>query len=189
MTDTSQNLKLTTENTLLLVVDIQDRLLAAMHNKEQLLKNANTLMTGVAALELPIIVSEQYPKGLGPTDSTLPLAGCTVLEKSCFSCLDDDAISKALTAANRSNVLLCGIESHVCVYQTAQDLIARGLNVHLVSDVVSSRTPANCQLGIDRIGALFGSGNVCITGVEMALFELIGTSRHPQFKTISGLIR
>ena len=189
MTDKTAFGKLVAENTLLLIVDIQERLQRAMLNGDELLKNAVILLEGCKALNVAVIVSEQYPRGLGATVPALNTEECTVLEKTCFSCLDDDSIRQTLSASGCRDILLAGIESHVCVYQTARDLVDAGYNTHLVTDAVASRTAANCQLGISKIAALQGNGQVHLTGVETVLFDLLGSSRHPAFKTISNLVK
>jgi len=172
----------------LVVVDAQERLFPHIHAHEALEQALVTLVKGVRELALPVVVTEQYVKGLG---STIPAVQDALgeayqpLEKMSFSCCGDNRFLEALLATGRSDVILCGIETHVCVYQTATDLLDRGYRVHLVTDAVSSRTPENRDLAIQR---LLNAG-VTPTSVEMLLFELLGVSGTPEFKAISKLVK
>jgi nicotinamidase-related amidase len=178
---------LATEQTMLLIVDVQGNLAHAMHEKEQLFRNLDILIRGGRALGLPLLLTEQLPDKLGPT---LPrfselVPDVTPISKRRFSCCGEPAFLEALTALGRRQVLLAGIEAHVCVYQTARGLLERGYEVHLVSDAISARTAANRWLGIERLrdhGAL-------LSGTEMALYELMQEADSPVFREILQLVK
>ncbi len=178
---------LETENTLLLVIDIQGNLYLSMNNREALLLNLTRMIQGAGIFGLPVIVTEQTPEKLGPTipeiaglfDSFEPVA------KSAFSCCSDGGFMKRLDSLGRKQVLLTGIESHICVYQTAMDLLRRGYEVQVVEDCVSSRTPENRRIGIEKTiaaGALRSS-------VEMALFELVRVGEGDRFRRMVRLVK
>ncbi len=172
---------------LLLVTDIQGNLAELMHDRENIYKNLAIMIEGIKTLDIPILWVEQYPKGLGPTVQAVAthLTGLAPLSKTTFSSLKEPAILERFTAFGRDQVLLVGIETHVCIYQTAMDMIARGIEVHVVEDAVSSRSPLNKKIGIEKISR--GGGN--ITSVETALFELLGTAEDESFKKILALVR
>ncbi len=178
---------LTIENTLLLVIDVQEKLFRVIHEKEALLINLSKLVRGCRLLGVPVLVTEQNPAGLGPTvaeiETLLPEA--TKAIKFSFSCCGEIGFIDTLKAAGRRQILVCGIESHICVYQTASDLLAAGFEVQVVSDGVGSRTSQNKELAVNRLAA----EGTTITGVEMALFELIRTAKAEQFKAISALVK
>jgi len=178
---------LTTENAVLVLIDYQAKLVPAMHDRERLITNVLKLVRGAAAFELPVIVTEQYPQGLGPT---LPevielLPGVTPIAKTCFSACDDGTFLQALRASGRSQVLLAGIETHICVYQTALALVRGGWQVQAVTDACASRDPANETAALRRMEA----AGVSPTNVEMALFELLKVARGEVFKQISRIVK
>jgi nicotinamidase-related amidase len=175
------------ENCCLAVVDVQGKLAQLMHDKEALFKNIRTLIRTAQILEIPILWCQQVPGALGPTVPEIAelLNGIEPVNKSAFSCCRADQFRDKLRTMRRNQVLLCGIESHVCVYQTAVDLLAKGLTVNVVADAISSRTPENKRVGIDRMAA----SGAAITCVEMALFELLRTAEHPKFRHIARLIK
>jgi nicotinamidase-related amidase len=150
-------------------------------------QNVGVLVQGAKALGVPVLVTEQYPQGLG---STVPevgqyLDGVEPIEKVCFSAAGSEEFNSALAGSGRDQVLLCGIESHVCVNQTADDLLGRGRAVHVAQDAVSSRRKDNRKLGLhkmERAGAV-------ITSVETALFELLGAAGTPELKEIQRLVK
>jgi nicotinamidase-related amidase len=141
------------------------------------------LVQGARTLGIPVVVTEQYPKGLGHTvpELTEHLDGVEPLEKVTFSATGADGFD----LGGRDQALVCGIESHVCVSQTAHDLLDRGVEVHVARDAVSSRTDENRELGLHKMEA---SGAV-LTSVETALFELLGRAGGEEFKTVQGLIK
>ena len=176
--------KLDRERAALVVVDVQEAFRKALPTFDEVAHAAGVLVEGAAELGLPIVVTEQYPKGLGHTvpevadhlpDSVRPI------EKVRFSAAEADGFD----LDGREQALVCGIETHVCVNQTVLDLIDRGVEVHVAGDAVGSRTDRNRELGLhkaERAGAV-------LTSVETALFELLGGSDAPEFKQVQELIR
>ena len=178
---------LDTEKCCLVVVDVQGKLAQLMHGKEALFKNIPILITAAKILQIPILWCQQCPDALGQTIPEIVqlLADNEPINKAAFSCCGADQFNSKLNELSRSQILLCGIESHVCVYQTAFDLLAKGFEVNVVADAVSSRTPDNKQIALSRMAAE-GAG---ISSVEMALFELLRTAEHPKFRQIAKLIK
>jgi nicotinamidase-related amidase len=169
--------------TALVVVDVQEAFRPMIGEFETVAHNAGVLAQGARTLDLPIVVTEQYPRGLGKTVPELAehLDGIERLEKVAFSACRADGFE----LHGRDQALVCGIETHICVSQTVHDLLDRGIEVHLAADAVSSRTAANRRVGLakmERAGAVLSS-------VETALFELLGESGSEEFKVIQGLIK
>ena len=176
------------KDTLFLIIDIQERLLPAISNKEQILKNAGILAQAAGILNLPLIISEQYPKGLGNTISELSTvlpADSNTIPKTTFSCMQCEDLSKAIKASMASQVVICGIEAHICVAQTALDLAATGTQVHIMADAVGSRNPENRSIALDRLTR----AGIILSNTESALFELLGKAGGDEFKAISKLIK
>ena len=180
-------MRITKENTVALVIDIQERLFPAMFEKENFLKNCLTLIHGLAELKVPQIVTQQYTKGLGETLQELKTAipDFECIEKRDFSCFDEPKVVEKLKESNAKNIFLCGIESHVCVLQTAIDLKDAGLNPIVVMDCVSSRTKENLELAKER----FRSEEILMVSYESILFELTRSSLDPAFRAISKLVK
>lgn len=178
---------LTPENTCLIVVDIQEKLLHVMDSSARVVQNTAVLIQIARTLNIPILWCQQYPKALGPTVEELSslLDGQTPIDKFSFSCAGDEQFQRRIDELKPQTAILCGIESHVCVFQTALDLIQKGLYVHVIGDAVSSRTPENCQVGIDRMK----SAGAVISSTEMLLFELLRTAKHDKFKELAKLIK
>jgi len=169
------------EECALAVIDIQEKLLPPIFEKERLVRNAQLLVRLAEILSLPIIVSTQYAKGLGPTveeiSSLLPeVKAVDKLEFGCFG--NGEYCSTVAGLANRNTLLLCGMESHICVMQTALGALNQGLNVHVAADAVSSRTELNWKIGLNRMHA---AGTV-VSSTEMMIYELLGKSGTPAFK-------
>ncbi len=174
----------------LLIVDVQERLLPAMHNGARVVERCVVLLQAAARLQIPTSISEQYRKGLGPTVAALQnvLGGAAVLEKAHFSCARDAAMSGrvlALAQDGRRQVVVGGIESHVCVLQSALGFRSLGLDVAVVADAVTSRHPESVALALDRCRA----AGVLVVSTEMALFEWLDVSGTPEFKELSQLIK
>lgn len=169
------------------LIDVQGKLATAMHEKESLLRHLQILLQGARLLGVPIIWVEQYPQGLGPTlpEISQLLDGLEPIEKTCFSACGSDHFRQALRNSGARSVLLAGIESHVCVYQTARDLLAAGYFVEVAADAVSSRTPDNRAAGLQRMAA-DGAG---LMTTEMVLFEWLREAGSAEFKAISRLVR
>ncbi|MBL7105993.1 MAG: hydrolase [Phycisphaerae bacterium] len=175
------------EDCCLVIVDVQSKLVAVMHKKDELIANICKLVKIANALDIEIVLCQQVPKALGQTVSEISelLPDNQPIDKSSFNCCDQADFNSQLAASGRKQIILCGIETHVCVYQTAVDLSSAGYNVTVVADCVSSRTPENKQLGLDRMQRQ----NAKISSVEMLLFELLRTSEHPNFRELSKLIK
>jgi nicotinamidase-related amidase len=169
--------------TALVVVDVQDAFAKAVEDFEAVVAATVTLVLGARTLGLPVIVTEQYPRGLGATVPPVAEAlgeDAPRLPKTIFSA----ARAEGFDLAGRDQALLCGIEAHVCVSQTAHDLLGRGVEVHVAGDAVSSRTSANRALGLRKMEE---SGTI-LTSVETALFELLGAAGSDEFKSIQKLV-
>ena len=175
------------KNSVLVVIDVQGKLAQMMHGRDELLAALQKLIRGAQALGLPILWMEQNPGRMGETVPEVKalLAGQSAMAKMTFSCYGDPSFIENLESIGCRQVLLAGIETHVCVYQTAADLIQHGYVVEVVADAVSSRKPADRDIGLARIQA----GGAHLTCVEMALFELMRTANHPAFKEILGIVR
>lgn len=173
----------------LVVIDLQSTLLDTMqaNEKKQVIKNSNILITAASLLHIPVFVSEQYPKGLGKTDAALSKAinGKPVIEKTRFSCVGVDSFDHGISGSTRDQYILCGIEAHVCVLQTAMDLIGLGKEVFIVQDAVCSRSSLNKENALMRIRQCNG----VISNLESVLFEWMKDAKHAKFKEISRLIR
>lgn len=175
------------QNTGLIVVDIQGKLAHLVDDSSAFIANCEKLIQGFQALGLPIIYLEQNPDKLGSTidQISLLLNKFEPISKFTFNACNEAKFINAVTAENVNTWLVCGIEAHICVYQTVIGLSDLGYKVQLVNDCVSSRTLANKQLGINR---LIKNG-IDITGLEMCLYELVKDCRSPEFKQILSLIR
>ncbi|WGV97894.1 hydrolase [Vibrio sp. YMD68] len=175
------------ENTGLIVVDIQGKLAKSVHDSDIMIENCRKLILGAQSLDLPIIWVEQNPEKLGSTVGTLSslLAPQTPLAKFTFSACDEPSFIESIENSGVRQFLVCGIETHICVFQTAMALKHRGLTVQVVGDCVSSRTEENKQLALNRLAA----NGIETTGIEMCLYELVKDCRASEFKTILKLIK
>ncbi|MCE5270621.1 hydrolase [bacterium] len=178
---------LDSRRTLLLVVDVQERLMPVIDNTERVTLNIRRLVQGAGVLGLPVLATEQYPKGLGLTVASVRelLDNSCLREKLTFSCLGEPAILGFLKTAARGTVLVCGAEAHVCVSQTVHDLLAAGFRVHVAADAVSSRDPENRRLALERMAR----AGATITSTEAALFELLERAGTEQFRAVSKLVK
>jgi isochorismate hydrolase len=174
------------EKTALLVIDIQHRLMSVMQNSEEVFANVNRLIKGAKVLQIPVIVTEQYPKGLGNTCSELELPeDIKVIEKMCFSCLQSAKVTLELQHSKVTSLIICGVESHICVFKTALEAMEKGFEVHVVADAVSSRTSENKKIALNRLR----QAGAFIVSTEMILFQLIDDAGTDEFKAISRLIK
>ena len=175
------------DDTALVVIDVQEKLFRFINEKEKLAKNLQTLLKGTSILEIPVILTEQNPAGLGPTIAEIAELVPEVkrIAKFSFSCCDERLFMQELEATNRRKILIAGIETHICVYQTAAEMKNLGYHVQIVADCVSSRTTANNNIGLERLKA---EGAV-LTSVEMVLFELLKTAKSTKFKEIQKIIK
>lgn len=170
------------KDTLLLVIDMQERLLPHIQAADQLTRNLLTLIECCKILGLPILVTEQYPEGIGATVAALApaLAAAPKISKRTFSCCREAQFIKQLGETGKKQIMIAGIETHVCVFQTAADLLPAGYAVEVVADAVGARAAANHAIGLERMKALGAD----ITSLESAVFELLATSAGPEFKQI-----
>ncbi len=171
----------------LVVVDVQERLLPAIFEKERLVQNVIRLIRGATVLGVPILATEQYRNGLGATVSQIASAitDFAAMEKLAFSSCGAEKFLPAIKSRPIRDVILCGIEAHVCVSQTCLDLLDAGCRTFVVADAVASRTPENCRLGLERMR----DAGAAIVSVEMVLFELLQTAGTPEFKQILALVK
>ena len=180
-------MRILAEESLVLVIDVQEKLLPVMSNPTELTKNIQALIQGLAIAKVPTIVTEQYPKGLGATVPEILSEGqqLSFMEKKEFSCYDNEVIRLTIQSSGCKNVILCGIEAHICVLQTLIDLRAAGYNVILVEDCIRSRKMHDQQIALHRAqyeGAI-------VTTLESLLFELVRWSGTPAFKQLSTLVK
>jgi len=175
------------ENTALVLVDVQVKLERVMHNREELIGNIQRLIKGAQALGMPVIHTEQYPEGLGETVSGISemLSEMKPVSKLSFSCCGEPKFMESFKALGKKQVLLAGIEAHVCVYQTAVDLLDAGYDVQVVADAVDSRTAENRSLALERMK----EAGAVITSTEMALFEMVRGASSAHFKDISRIVK
>ena len=183
-------MRLERNRAVLVIIDVQERLMPVMHERFAVEANLERLVRGCHILRIPAIVTEQYVNGLGVTVDPVRRAleetyGYRPIEKNCFSAQGCDAFSAQLLALDRDQVLLAGVESHVCVYQTGRDLLAAGLHVTLIADAVTSRTERNRDIATSRLVA----GGAKLSSTEMALFELLEVSGTEEFRAISRLVK
>ncbi len=173
--------------TVLVLVDLQERLLPAVCGADTVVANALRLAKSADLLQVPTIVTEQYPKGLGPTVAALRevVSGSPVREKLTFSACGDPGFIEALKALGRTDVVLAGIECHVCVLQTGLDLLRLGYRVLVCADATGSRTAENCHLGLERLRA----AGAVVVSTEMVLFEWLERAGTPEFKQVQALLK
>ncbi len=187
---TAAQAKCDVENSLLLIIDIQTKLGQAMPTKvlNRVISNTALLSRAAGLLDVPILVTEQYPQGLGPTiadiSDALPATAVT-LDKTAFSCVAAQGFDDVLERAKRKQMVIVGMESHICVLQSALDLLTAGYDVYVVEDAVCSRRLENYQNALDRLR----QAGVGIISAESAIFEWLVHSRHEHFKAISAMLR
>ena len=171
-------------DSLLVVIDIQDRLMPVIYQADRVFSNTQKLIDGFHALQADIIVTEQYPKGLGKTCPEIVFSSQTpVIEKTSFSCLQNSYFGDHLKS--KKSLILCGVEAHICVLKTALDAVNQGFDVHVVADAVSSREEYNKLIALERMK----QSGVYLTTVESILFQMIDFAGTDAFKAISRIIR
>ena len=186
-TDPLARFQLNAEEAVLLIIDVQEKLMAAMEERERLYRNTRILLTAARELHIPVVVTEQYPQGLGgtvPEVAELLPADRLLLVKGSFDAARDGLLP-ALEGLGRRSVLVCGTETHVCVYQTTRSLLEHGYRAFPVEDAICSRAPRNYQSGLalmDRVGA-------CVLTTEGAAFDLLKVSGTPAFKAVSKALK
>lgn len=172
------------EKSLLLIVDVQEKLLNAVFNKETLEKKATILAKTSLILQLPVFVTEQYPQGLGQTISDLKKeARC--FEKVAFNALEDKNLLEMIKNTGKKQIIICGIETHICVHQTVCALLKEGFDVTVALDACGSRAEDEYNFALDNMK--YQGANIKTT--EMIIFELLRTAKHPAFKEIQALIK
>lgn len=178
---------LNAENTLVLIIDIQDKLVAAL-NKNIIVQNAAKVARAANLLNIPVLLTEQYPKGLGNTvlelKNVLP-ENSEIVEKTCFNALLEDGMLEKIKSYGKKQIVLFGIETHICVYQTASALVEEGFEVYVIKDACASRNKYEFKEGIEAMR----SNGVKISCVEIALFEWLKGAKHPKFKEVQALIK
>lgn len=174
------------EDTVLLVIDIQEKLVPVMKYRDQVIDNNKILITAAREMNFPVIATEQYPKGLGRTVPELIdlIQEDNIYAKNSFTACTDE-VREALKSLGKKKVLITGMETHVCVFQTARDLIADGYQVFLVKDAVASRTKSNFRNGLEQMKSL----GAVISNTETAVFDLLKVSGTPEFKVMSKMIK
>jgi len=177
---------LSEEETVFMIVDIQERIVPAMHNGQSVIHNTNIILTLCQKLEIPIIVTEQYPKGLGKTVAEVRdnLGEVAVYEKITYTGFTDD-VAASLRELGKKKVIIVGMETHVCVLQTTRDLLANGYQVFVVGDGVCSRTKENNQNGLSQMSAI----GAVVTNTETVVFDILKQAGTPLFKEMSKLIK
>jgi len=178
---------LTAENTLLVVIDVQGNLARLVAESESAIRAVGQLVQGAKLLEIPVILTAQVPEKIGHTIPEVAelLPDHTDLPRVHFSVWQDAAVQQAIRSSDRRQLILCGFEAHICLYQSSMDLIADRFEVYLAADAVSSRSPFNKTVALQELA----NQGVHLTTVEMALFSLLRSARHPAFKQISKLIK
>jgi nicotinamidase-related amidase len=176
---------MTASDTGLLVVDVQQTLIGLIDGHARIVWNIRRLIDGAKLLGLPVLATEQYPQGLGPTAAELVTLLDRVLAKTAFSCGGCAELCRELEVLEQRKWLVCGIEAHVCVQQTVLDLLAEGFRIYVAADAIGSRSRLDYEIALRRME----SAGATLTTVEAALFEWCGDSKSPQFKQISKLIQ
>ena len=178
---------MTADSSQLLLIDIQERLAPATLDGERVIERAGILLDAAALLNVPHTISEQHPRGLGPTVAAVleKADRARVFDKVHFSCQADDRLAAVFAETGRRDLILCGMEAHVCVLQTALDLAEAGYRVHVVEDAIASRTAQNRGLAVERMR----KAGIEIVSTEMVLFEWLRTAGHPDFRAVSALVR
>jgi len=175
------------ENSICLIIDVQERLIPHIFSNEIMEKNLGILVCGMKILEIPLIITEQYSKGLGKTISSLEdiLTGNQVIEKMAFSCCDEIEFMKLFKDYNKKDVIIAGIEAHVCVLQTVLDLLELGFKPFVIEDCIASRKLEDKEIALERMQ----KEGAVISTFESILFELTRVSGTQQFKSISKLVK
>lgn len=173
--------------TALLIVDVQQKINSVMMDGQGVVQNILKLIEACRVFDIPVFITEQYPKGLGPTEPAIleALEGQTPVQKMTFSCCGSQELIEQLKAENTRQLLVTGIEAHVCVLQTALDLLAQNFQVHIPTDAVSSRKELDYKTALERVSRV----GAVLTTVEAALFEILEEAGTPEFKQVSKLIK
>ena len=177
------------DDSILLLIDIQEKLAHAMSEnvRQSVLQQTKSLLTAATTLGVPIVVTEQYPRGLGPTEDVLKQNfhdDVSVIEKTCFSCFESDSFNQTIESSQKRQVIITGMEAHICVLQTAIDLQQTGFSVFVVEDAIASRVESNKHNAIERLR----QAGVVVSNTESVIFEWLRDAKHEHFKALSRLI-
>lgn len=175
-------------SSVLVVVDVQEAFRSVINDLSEIASRISTAVRGMQTLGVPVIVTEQYPKGLGPTVEEISIilnADTPIIEKTSFGSCGEPKFASLLENSDAKQIILCGLETHICVNQTAHGLLELGCDVHLLTDCVASRFSADKEAGIAKMTA----GGAKVSTVEMALFELLKDAGQAKFKEIQALIK
>lgn len=175
------------ESSALLIIDLQERILPVIRNIDLVIENTLKLIKGFKILQLPVFYTEQYPKGLGPTSQKIleELEGYSAINKMSFSCSGAGDLFSEFRKKQISQIVVCGVESHVCVQQTVLDLLANNFQVNLAADAVSSRKEIDYKTALERMKTLGAE----VTTTESILFELLEVCGTPEFKEVSKIVK
>jgi len=176
------------QNTAVVLIDIQERLVGMLNKSDVVVKQTSTLLNGTNIMGIPAIITEQYPKGLGETVPEVKNAinaNNIIIEKTTFSAFQTPEFAEKIKSLGKKNIIIGGIETHVCVYQTVCDLINEGFNVVVVKDGCASRAKESFKTGLD----LMKDAGAKLSNVETVLFELLKSSKNPYFKSVQALIK
>jgi nicotinamidase-related amidase len=179
--------ELNKENSLLLVIDIQENFRKVIHEFNRVVDNSKKLIKAFEIFNIPIIVTEQYPKGLGETVSEIKggLKEYSYVEKLSFDCFNDDKFLEVIKEKEAINLIICGIESHICVFQSVMSALKEGYNVYLVADAVSSRKKGDYDIALKRMM----QEGAKLVSIEMIIFQMMKDSKDENFKEISGIVK
>lgn len=178
---------LTRDDTALVAIDFQEKLMPAMSNRARLTEQTIRLVKGMKVLGIPAIVTQQYTKGIGETDAAIAeaLGDFQHVEKTTFSCLANEEFASRIKSLNKKNIVVCGIEAHICVQQTVLQLLEQGYNVYLVADCISSRSEEDKLWAISRMG----EAGAVVTTYESVLYEIMRDSKAEGFKAVSAIVK
>ena len=184
---TTQPRRLRKEDALLLVIDMQEKILRKCLDHKWIELNASKLIRACRGLDIPILVTEQYPRGLGPTSHAVAaaLGSYRAVPKTCFSCLEEPSVAQAIEKEGRSQIIVCGIEAHICVYQTARAIVDSGRTPHVVGDAVTARGEFDLEVALRRMG----DEGAVVTSTELVIYDLLGDAGNPDFKGLLPLLK
>jgi nicotinamidase-related amidase len=174
------------DDTVFIMIDIQEKFLPVIYDIQSVIENANRVVKSSSILNIPLIITEQYPKGLGPTIDEIQIEdNQSVIEKITFDCFGCDEFAYALDSLNRKCLIIFGIEAHVCILQTCLRAVEKGYEVYVIADAVSSRTQNNRNIALERMR----QSGVFVASTEMILFQLMDRAGTDEFKAISKLVK
>lgn len=178
---------LTRDDTAFVAIDFQEKLMPAMSNRAKLAEQTIRLVKGMKVLDIPTIVTQQYTKGIGETDAAIAeaLGDFQHVEKTTFSCMANEEFVSRIKSLNKKNIVVCGIEAHICVQQTVLQLLEQGYNVYLVADCISSRSEEDKLWAISRMG----EAGAVVTTYESVLYEIMRDSKAEGFKAVSAIVK